>query len=378
MEKTHHKATGSKLAQSLRRIARREEPRDLTGMKKPRLSQRSEEHAGSLRQCGESAAELRRRPVASRPTDPFRHRLPRPPLPLPLPVDGIGPVLCGNRRSHKRPFRFRFHNFKFHNVPPSPSGFACSLKSCILDPESAPGQRTGVPARFRPRTGLYRTLGASCLVFRPGRARATWLMRRTTSLIAWLTHFGYWALFLGMAAESAAIPLPSEVILPFGGYLVSTGRLELVLAAVAAVAGGLFGSVVLYVVGLYGGRPLLERYGRLILIQKHHLDDADRFFRRYGGWSVFIGRLLPGIRTYISLPAGIGEMPFGPFLIYSFLGSIPWTVALLVIGDMLGKNWHNIGHSMTKLYVVLGVLILIGLAVWYVRARRASTGRRSG
>lgn len=173
-----------------------------------------------------------------------------------------------------------------------------------------------------------------------------------------------------MAAESAAIPLPSEVILPFGGYLVSTGRLDLVVAVVAAVAGGLLGSIILYAVGLYGGRPLVERYGRYILIRQRHIDDADRFFRKYGGWSVFIGRLLPGIRTYISLPAGMAEMPFGSFVAYSFLGSIPWTIALLVIGDALGKNWHNIGHSMTKLYAILFVLLVAGFVIWYVKRRR--------
>lgn len=178
-----------------------------------------------------------------------------------------------------------------------------------------------------------------------------------------------------MAAESAAIPLPSEVILPFGGYLVSTGRLDLILAIVVAVAGGLVGSIVLYAVGLFGGRPLLERYGRYILIRPHHIDDADRFFRRYGRWSVFIGRLLPGIRTYISLPAGIAEMPFGSFVAYSFLGSIPWTVALIIIGDTLGKNWHNIGHSMTKLYFILALLLIVGFALWILRNRR---GRSQG
>ena len=194
--------------------------------------------------------------------------------------------------------------------------------------------------------------------------------RRTTTLIAWLTHLGYWALFLGMAAESAAIPLPSEVILPFGGYLVSTGRLDLALAAVAAVAGGLGGSIVLYAVGLYGGRPLLERYGRYVFIRKRHLDEADRFFARYGSWSVFIGRLLPGVRTYISLPAGIAEMPFGAFVGYSFLGSVPWTVALLVVGDALGVNWHNIEHSMTRIYALLLLLLVVAFVLWYVLRRR--------
>lgn len=190
------------------------------------------------------------------------------------------------------------------------------------------------------------------------------------ALVTWLTHQGLWALFLGMVAESAGIPLPSEVILPFGGYLVAIHRLSLVDALVVAVAGGLVGGILLYLVGLYGGRPLLERYGRYILIRKEHLDTADRWFARYGGWSVFIGRLLPGIRTYISLPAGVGKMPFGRFLLYSFLGSVPWTLALILAGEALGSHWHTIGHSLTKVYALILLVLLAAAAIAYLRRRR--------
>lgn len=189
-------------------------------------------------------------------------------------------------------------------------------------------------------------------------------------MIAWLTHQGYWALFLGMVAESAGIPLPSEIILPFGGYLVAAHRLTLLGALVAAVAGGLVGGIILYLVGLYGGRPLLERYGRYVLIRSEHLDAADRWFERYGGWSVFVGRLLPGIRTYISLPAGVARMPFGTFLLYSFFGSLPWTLALILAGQALGSHWHTIEHSLSKVYVLLAVVLLIALGVVWLRNRR--------
>ena len=190
-------------------------------------------------------------------------------------------------------------------------------------------------------------------------------------MLAWLTHQGYWALFLGMLAESAAIPLPSEVILPFGGYLVAIHRLTLLGALGAAVAGGVCGGVVLYAVGLYGGRPLLERYGRYVLVRPEHMAAADRWFERYGGLSVFIGRLLPGVRTYISLPAGVGRMRFGAFVLYSLLGSLPWTLALLLAGQALGSHWRSIEHSTTVAYaLVVALAALAVVALWLGRRQR--------
>lgn len=190
-------------------------------------------------------------------------------------------------------------------------------------------------------------------------------------VVAWLTHAGYWALFFGMVLESAGIPLPSEIILPFGGYLVAIGRVSLVGALAAALAGGIAGGVLLYLIGLYGGRPLLVRYGRYVLIREHHLDDADRWFARYGGWSVFVGRLLPGVRTYISLPAGIARMPFGRFLLYSLLGSAPWTLGLLLAGRALGSHWQSIGHIVSRLDAALVVVVLVIVAALLWRRRRS-------
>ncbi|MCL6596269.1 MAG: DedA family protein [Firmicutes bacterium] len=173
-----------------------------------------------------------------------------------------------------------------------------------------------------------------------------------------------------MAAESAAIPLPSEVILPFGGYLVASGHLTLLGALLAALAGGMAGGFVLYLVGLYGGRPVLERYGRYILIRPEHMAAADRFFARYGAASVLVGRLLPGVRTYISLPAGIARMRAAPFLLYSFLGSLPWTLALLLAGRALGAHWRELEHSMTRLYAVLAAALAVAVVLWLVARRR--------
>ena len=194
-------------------------------------------------------------------------------------------------------------------------------------------------------------------------------------MVAWLSHAGYWALFLGMVAESAGTPLPSEPLLAFGGYLVAVGRLDLIAALAAALAGGMVGGVLLYAVGLYGGRPLLVRYGRYVLIRERHIDEADRWFARYGSWSVLVGRMLPVVRTYISLPAGVGRMPFGQFLLYSLVGSAPWTLALLLAGRALGDNWQSLGATFHHVEVALGLVVVVGVAllIW----RWAGTRRRA-
>lgn len=192
-------------------------------------------------------------------------------------------------------------------------------------------------------------------------------------IVAWLTHAGYWAVFLGMVAESAGIPLPSEVILPFGGYLVALHRMTLVGAFLAALAGGVAGGILLYVIGRLGGRPLLARYGRYVLIRERHMDEADRWFERHGGLSVVVGRLLPVVRTYISLPAGIARMPFGRFVLYSTIGSVPWTIALLLAGRALGSHWQSIAHTVRHVdaALVAAVVIAAVVALWLSRRRRA-------
>lgn len=191
-------------------------------------------------------------------------------------------------------------------------------------------------------------------------------------VVAWLTHAGYWAVFLGMVLESAGIPLPSEVILPFGGYLVAIHRLTLLGAFGAALAGGVVGGILLYAIGRFGGRPLVVRYGRYVLIREKHLDEADRWFERHGGLSVVVGRLLPVVRTYISLPAGVARMPFWRFVVYSVVGSIPWTVALLLAGRALGSRWHSIAHAVSRIDAALVVVVVVAvvLAIW-LRRRRA-------
>ncbi len=187
-------------------------------------------------------------------------------------------------------------------------------------------------------------------------------------IIAVISHSGYSGIVLLMAIESACIPLPSEIIMPFSGYLVSIGRFKLGGVALAGALGCNVGSVVAYYVGARGGRPLVERYGRYLLFTRHDLEIADRFFARWGDWAVFIARLLPVVRTFIALPAGVSRMNFLRFNIYTFLGSLPWCWALAYAGVKLGERWGSVREYFHRFEFAFGVLVLIGLA-WFIRSR---------
>lgn len=189
-------------------------------------------------------------------------------------------------------------------------------------------------------------------------------------IIAVISSTGYLGVMLLMAIESACIPLPSEIIMPFAGYLVYTGRFQLFWAATAGALGCNLGSVIAYEIGCYGGRPLVEKYGRYIWLSRHDLEMADRFFVRFGSAAVFIGRLLPVIRTFIALPAGLARMPRLRFHLYTFAGSWPWCFALAWIGMKLGEQWNKderLRHVLHRLDLVIGLLLLIGL-MYFLRA----------
>lgn len=187
-------------------------------------------------------------------------------------------------------------------------------------------------------------------------------------IIAVISASGYAGILLLMAIESACIPLPSEVIMPFSGYLVSTGRFSLWAVAVAGALGCNLGSLVAYYVGAWGGRPLVERYGRYVLVSNHDLAMADRFFARYGELAVFIARLLPVVRTFIALPAGISRMNVWRFHLYTFLGSLPWCWALAYAGMKLGPRYTVLREYFHRFDAVLGVIIVVGV-VWFVHNR---------
>lgn len=187
-------------------------------------------------------------------------------------------------------------------------------------------------------------------------------------IIAVISASGYVGIAFLMAIESACIPLPSEIIMPFAGYLVSTGRFTLFWTATAGAIGCNLGSIVAYEVGKRGGRPFVERYGKYVLLNMHDLALAERFFARWGSLTVLVCRLLPFVRSFIAFPAGVARMPLGRFHLYTFIGSWPWCFALAWVGMKLGAAWHTdprlgrILHSADA--VVVGVLAL-GVA-WFV------------
>ena len=175
---------------------------------------------------------------------------------------------------------------------------------------------------------------------------------------------GYWGIVLLMAIESACIPLPSEIIMPFAGALVAKGAMNIWWAGLAGAFGCLVGSVVAYVVGYWGGRPFIEKYGKYILISESELAWADRWFDKWGLWAVFFSRLMPIVRTFISLPAGIAKVKFIPFCILSFVGSFPWCLGLAYVGFLLGDNWRDIRHYLHNFDIVIAIVILLGVGIW--------------
>ncbi|WP_066649488.1 MULTISPECIES: DedA family protein [Sphingomonas] len=179
---------------------------------------------------------------------------------------------------------------------------------------------------------------------------------------------GYVGIAVLMAIESACIPLPSEIIMPFAGYLVYKGQMNLYLAATAGAIGCNLGSIVAYEVGKRGGRPLLLRYGKWLLIGEGEIEAADRFFARFGNMAVLIGRLLPAIRSFIAFPAGVARMPLVPFHIYTFVGSWPWCFGLAWLGMVLGEKWDNdprVKAAFHSADALIGVL-LVAAVVWFV------------
>jgi membrane protein DedA with SNARE-associated domain len=189
-------------------------------------------------------------------------------------------------------------------------------------------------------------------------------------IVAVISALGYAGVVLLMAIESACIPLPSEVIMPFSGYLVYTGRFNLWWVAVAGAIGCVLGSLVAYWVGMYGGRPLIEKYGRYILISRHDLDLADRWFNRYGEIIIFASRLLPVIRTFIAFPAGVARMNLTKFCVYTFLGSFPWCLGLAYVGVKLGEQWdknETLKSWFHRFDFVIGIIGALAAAWWIWR-----------
>jgi membrane protein DedA with SNARE-associated domain len=187
-------------------------------------------------------------------------------------------------------------------------------------------------------------------------------------IVATISLMGYSGIVLLMAIESACIPLPSEIIMPFSGYLVSTGQMNLWLVGIAGAVGCVLGSLVAYWVGSKGGRPLIEKYGRYVLVSRHDLDMADRWFANYGEIIVFVSRLLPAIRTFIAFPAGVARMNLKRFVIYTFAGSLPWCLGLTYVGQKLGEKWNQDDTLKTWFHRFDFVIGIVGvlLAGWWI------------
>ncbi|MEO8727398.1 MAG: DedA family protein [Acidobacteriaceae bacterium] len=190
------------------------------------------------------------------------------------------------------------------------------------------------------------------------------LAKVAATIISIISAGGYLGVTLLMAIESACIPLPSEVIMPFAGYLVHTGQFNLWIVATAGAIGCNLGSIVGYEIGFHGGRPMVERFGRYVLLNRHDLEIAEHFFDRHGAIAIFIGRLLPVVRTFIALPAGVARMPRVRFHIYTFLGSWPWCLALAYIGMKLGNHWDTLGKYFHRFDALILVALLIGIALF--------------
>ena len=189
-----------------------------------------------------------------------------------------------------------------------------------------------------------------------------------TFTIAVISAGGYFGIALLMAIESACIPLPSEIIMPFAGYLVSQGQMNIWLAATAGAIGCNLGSIVAYEVGKRGGRPFVKRWGKYVLVTTHDLDRAEGFFQRWGGITVLVCRLLPVVRTFIAFPAGVARMPQLRFHLYTFAGSWPWCFALTWVGRELGERWNTdprLKAVLHNLDVVIVAVVAIG-AIWFV------------
>jgi membrane protein DedA with SNARE-associated domain len=200
-------------------------------------------------------------------------------------------------------------------------------------------------------------------------------------LIPLLENHGLLIVFLTMMAESACIPIPSEIVVPYGGFLAAQGHAQLWAVIVLACLANLVGSIIAYVVGRYGGRALFLRYGKYVLVRPHHLEQAEAWFDRRGEVTVFFTRMMPGVRTFISLPAGIARMNVVKFLGYSLLGSIPWNIALAYLGYGAGRAagedpWGRLQEQFSRynhyFYIALGVFVvaIVAYGVWHWRRRK--------
>ncbi len=204
-------------------------------------------------------------------------------------------------------------------------------------------------------------------------------------IITLISDIGLAGIFGLMTLESMCLPVPSEVVLPFSGALVAQGHvflfrdplLDVLMISVAGTLGCILGSTFAYYIGLKGGRPFVLRYGRYVLLNERHLDEAERWFKRYGDLAIFGSRLLPVVRTFISLPAGMAQVPLRRFVVLTTLGSFPWCLALSYLGYLLGEHWGEIEGYFRQIELLL-VILGIGIIVWYLWRRWSNNRAKAG
>ncbi len=195
-------------------------------------------------------------------------------------------------------------------------------------------------------------------------------------VISFISGLGYPGIFLLMILESALIPIPSEIIMPFSGFLVSNGTFDPISVVLAGTFGNLVGSILTYYLGIKAGRAFILKYGKYILFKKSHLEFTEELFEKYGDKISFFCRLLPAVRTYISLPCGVGKANFVKFSIYTFLGSLIWNSMLTYVGILFGNNWKNIDKYAIYLDIV-AACVIVGFIIWFVvKVRRRNKSRQ--
>jgi len=190
-----------------------------------------------------------------------------------------------------------------------------------------------------------------------------------------ISSWGYAGIFVTMTLESALIPIPSEVVIPFAGFLAYMGEMNIWLIVLVSSLANLAGSIIAYEVGKYLGRGFIERYGKYVLLNMGHLQLVERWFDKYGSLTVLFSRMLPLVRTVNALPAGIGKMNFPKFCIYTFIGSIPWNLALAFVGYLLKENWNILEKY--SLYIDILAVFIVAAVIFYI-ARRIRLSARSG
>lgn len=195
----------------------------------------------------------------------------------------------------------------------------------------------------------------------------------TQNFLEFIDVYGYFAVAILMAMENACIPIPSELILGFSGYLIFAERMTFSGAMTAGMIGGMVGSVFAYAVGSRGGRKFVDKYGKYFLIKKSHVDLAQNWFDKYGIRAVFFSRMLPVVRTFISLPAGFARVNFKAFLFYTFAGSLPWTALILFAGVKFGEGWKyllKIGHAASIIFIVVCAIIILAIYIMKKHKKR--------